>query len=786
MFKFTWGVLVVLCTASAAQVLLQHDQVKISSKSPAMQQEQVCLKTGDERYTLDKILLSTFDSEMPGTVVGKTAYNYQCNYTLKDRIVYDPESQAVHVTWMFGDIAETPGFSGRRMYYNYFDGGSWVHSLGVPVENVRSGYGVIEKNEENAAILASHFADGVNVWYDFQPGFGFFSSSKVYYNTDYSPPVYNPTWPDFAIDAQGGWHYVATNFDDAEGFPQETAVPFGITRNVLYWRSVDQGNSWSASPFVFFDDTTYYEFHEPKSALNAKALEASDIDNGKLGGIVIDNWHDIYFFESSNYGETWERGQKIIGNSLFDSNDSLTFPMTWDVVIKDSVTVDTLLSSDFGINVDSRPVGDADLLYVNGEPHVVWNEYLVTIDEGNVWYPWGIYDSLRTNYTYLDGSNSRAKLSFFLKHWSPSTGISIVHQEFAENNVRQWWPGSGAEFIGMPSLGVDAGGTLYCVFSKSAKTDTVSAEDGSGIAPSDRGPLCFTRLWGAKSTDGGKTWFDAVQLIDESVSHHQDIRFPALANRNGDDDLHVLFQVQSTVPWTAIHPDHNVWVEAELRHISLSTDVFPTTKTPTGPQLSMETSSTLGGLDFGDIGSSAPVSQELVIKNIGDEDLMVDGIFAGSKAFQAEPASFTVMPGEAKSVTVTFSPLSEESYFTYLTIPTNDPARHSAGIPLEGQGIPVHVDQKPTYLPTRFQLSQNYPNPFNPMTTISYALPKHTHVRMAIYNILGKKVYTLVDEPQQAGRYQIQWRADDMPNGVYFYQLHTQEFNEMRKMILLQ
>ena len=90
------------------------------------------------------------------------------------------------------------------------------------------------------------------------------------------------------------------------------------------------------------------------------------------------------------------------------------------------------------------------------------------------------------------------------------------------------------------------------------------------------------------------------------------------------------------------------------------------------------------------------------------------------------------------------------------------------------------------HVPTRFQLSQNYPNPFNPMTTISYALPQHTHVRMSIYNILGENVYVLVDELQQAGRYQIQWRADDMPSGVYFYQLHTQEFNEMRKMILLQ
>lgn len=66
-----------------------------------------------------------------------------------------------------------------------------------------------------------------------------------------------------------------------------------------------------------------------------------------------------------------------------------------------------------------------------------------------------------------------------------------------------------------------------------------------------------------------------------------------------------------------------------------------------------------------------------------------------------------------------------------------------------------------THLPTTFQLAQNYPNPFNPTTTIEYALPHSGEVTLTVYNLLGKQVATLVQKPQKAGLYHIQWKSEN-------------------------
>ena len=88
-------------------------------------------------------------------------------------------------------------------------------------------------------------------------------------------------------------------------------------------------------------------------------------------------------------------------------------------------------------------------------------------------------------------------------------------------------------------------------------------------------------------------------------------------------------------------------------------------------------------------------------------------------------------------------------------------------------------------IPADYSLSQNYPNPFNPSTTINYSLPKAGKVKLIVYNIVGQKVATLVDEFQNPGYYKIQFNASMLTSGVYFYQLITDDFVKAKKMILL-
>lgn len=87
--------------------------------------------------------------------------------------------------------------------------------------------------------------------------------------------------------------------------------------------------------------------------------------------------------------------------------------------------------------------------------------------------------------------------------------------------------------------------------------------------------------------------------------------------------------------------------------------------------------------------------------------------------------------------------------------------------------------------PNSYKLLQNYPNPFNPVTNIRYHLPGKTHVTMEVYNITGKKVTTLVNRKQEAGRYQIKFEADDLPSGIYIYQLSADGFTRSQKMMLV-
>lgn len=87
--------------------------------------------------------------------------------------------------------------------------------------------------------------------------------------------------------------------------------------------------------------------------------------------------------------------------------------------------------------------------------------------------------------------------------------------------------------------------------------------------------------------------------------------------------------------------------------------------------------------------------------------------------------------------------------------------------------------------PVQFELSQNYPNPFNPSTTIKFSLPNDNHVRLSVYNILGEVVQALVDEQLKAGFHQINFDGSSLSSGHYFYRLESENFVEIKKMILI-
>ncbi len=88
-------------------------------------------------------------------------------------------------------------------------------------------------------------------------------------------------------------------------------------------------------------------------------------------------------------------------------------------------------------------------------------------------------------------------------------------------------------------------------------------------------------------------------------------------------------------------------------------------------------------------------------------------------------------------------------------------------------------------LPRSYGLSQNYPNPFNPSTVIIYHLPKEAHVTITIYDVLGRKVATIVDGTETAGYHEITFNGSQLSSGVYFYRMTTPAFTNVKKMLML-
>jgi photosystem II stability/assembly factor-like uncharacterized protein len=98
-----------------------------------------------------------------------------------------------------------------------------------------------------------------------------------------------------------------------------------------------------------------------------------------------------------------------------------------------------------------------------------------------------------------------------------------------------------------------------------------------------------------------------------------------------------------------------------------------------------------------------------------------------------------------------------------------------------GQSIRGNGDSE---VPHDFTLHQNYPNPFNPATQIQFHLPRASRVNLTIYNILGQQVAILLDKPLTAGEHTMTFDGSNLPSGIYFYRLTSDQFRDTRKMVL--
>jgi len=129
----------------------------------------------------------------------------------------------------------------------------------------------------------------------------------------------------------------------------------------------------------------------------------------------------------------------------------------------------------------------------------------------------------------------------------------------------------------------------------------------------------------------------------------------------------------------------------------------------------------------------------------------------------------------------------DSTNITRITFPDS---LHGYGIGPYGN-IAKYSYQKPTNLIeaeesiSNFNLLQNYPNPFNLSTTIKYSLAKEEHVKLAVYNMLGEELATIVNTTQNAGWYEVNFNASNLSSGVYIYKIEVGKFVSAKKLLLL-
>ncbi|HVP35687.1 MAG TPA: cohesin domain-containing protein [Terriglobales bacterium] len=156
---------------------------------------------------------------------------------------------------------------------------------------------------------------------------------------------------------------------------------------------------------------------------------------------------------------------------------------------------------------------------------------------------------------------------------------------------------------------------------------------------------------------------------------------------------------------------------------------------------------------------------------------------------------------QVKIALASAKPVSGSGNFVDITFKVSDKAKNGDRTEIRLQNLRLnesdlmepnlaYVVSVGAQVPKEFSLSQNHPNPFNPTTCIQYSLPSRSHVVLEVYNLLGQKVTTLVDETEEAGILQAIWNGKDskgntVTSGVYFYRIKADNFSEVKKMVLM-
>lgn len=131
--------------------------------------------------------------------------------------------------------------------------------------------------------------------------------------------------------------------------------------------------------------------------------------------------------------------------------------------------------------------------------------------------------------------------------------------------------------------------------------------------------------------------------------------------------------------------------------------------------------------------------------------------------------------------------ISGQNYYFYITAVDSEmnESNFSVRVATQTLGLPTSIGEYNRNVIQTIKLFQNFPNPFNPTTNIGYAIGNKQFISLKVYDLLGRKIATLVNGEKPAGAYTVDFDASGLSSGIYFYQLQAGDFVETKKMILM-
>lgn len=204
----------------------------------------------------------------------------------------------------------------------------------------------------------------------------------------------------------------------------------------------------------------------------------------------------------------------------------------------------------------------------------------------------------------------------------------------------------------------------------------------------------------------------------------------------------------------------------------------------------------IDSVNFGKVIVGDSLTKQITVFNPHDSAVTINEFYCTNPSFSTSiKVPVTIQPNDSIVVPLLFKPERNGTFtasFNIRNIGDYNGFQQMIArqVILSGTSDNVSAINQGAKLPGEFSLSQNYPNPFNPSTTIEYSLPEESHVRIEIFNSIGQKIATVVNADKNAGSHQINWSANNLSSGIYFYSITTnsnsgKNYFSVRKMILL-